>query len=502
MRKSFPLMPQLRVSLLHQKNTLTNIPLRWAQYLYDDPNGAYVVVRINGTGFGWSGGCSTAVKGQETIELDFQVAKACGLKDGQHASVEFLHDVPIAKTVQVEPVGSDDWEILELNAGIMEEQLLNQCRVVNQGQLLHLWVNDIGMKVRVVELDPKETCIRLDRNCEVYVAPKPRESKKLVLPARIVSVSLNEDSHIDLEGKIGLPFEFGYSSGAIVFVQNFDLDHLLLPVSEQAEQQNKRIKSGFFEVYVQPGNQVLLDSQAMQELGLRPLSRIRIQSVSAEPIGGGEITVQTNRIVQSSSHTLKIVKEALSLKKYIFDGLYFRLSGNPAVQVLLQFQSDKKGDRFVVPQFIRTDPGVLEKIDWKHRVHTQLQLPQFPSFDFRKYEMPGFKKVLECCLMHLEDCHLQRYFELRTPPIGGLLVHGKTTSGKTTLLRKIAYESRRKWSYFSIYVDCNEIKTLKLSIIQKYIDRIIMQCKWHQPTLLLLDNLDSLAQSDSEVYFA
>jgi hypothetical protein len=494
-------MPQLRVSLVHQKNTLTNIPLRWAQYLYDDPNGAQVVVKINGTGFGWSGGCSTAVKGQETIELDFQVAKACGLKDGQFYSVEFLNDVPVATTVQVEPLGSDDWEILELNAGLMEEQLLNQCRVVNQGQILHLWVNDIAMNVRVVEIDPKEKCVRLDRNCEVYVAPKPRETKKQDIPARIVTVSLHEDSQLELDGKVGLPLGFGYSTGSIVFVQNFDLDHLLLPVSEQGEKQNKRIKAGFFEVSIVNGNQVLLNAQEMQELGLRPLSRIRIQSVNSGSLASCEITVQTNRMLQSSAHTLKMVKEALGLRKFIYDGLYFRLNGPPAVQVLLQFHGDKKSDRFAVPAFIQTDSEILSKIEWKHQVHAQLQLPDIVSFDNVRHEMPGFKKVVDCCLKHVEECHLQRFFDLRTPPIGGLLVHGKTTSGKTTLLRTIADESRRKWGYFSIYVDCNEIKTLTLSLTHQYLDRIILQCKWHQPTLLLLDNLDSLVQSESEVHF-
>jgi len=34
--------------------------------------------------------------------------------------------VPTAKVIEVEPVSSDDWEVLEQNSGHLEEELLNQ----------------------------------------------------------------------------------------------------------------------------------------------------------------------------------------------------------------------------------------------------------------------------------------------------------------------------------------------------------------------------------------
>jgi hypothetical protein len=41
-------------------------------------------------------------------------------------SLHALPDMPFASNVSVEPANEDDWEQVELNAGYMEEQLLNQ----------------------------------------------------------------------------------------------------------------------------------------------------------------------------------------------------------------------------------------------------------------------------------------------------------------------------------------------------------------------------------------
>lgn len=39
-----------------------------------------------------------------------------------------MPDVPVADSIEVEPLTSMDWEVLEANAGYLEEQILNQVR--------------------------------------------------------------------------------------------------------------------------------------------------------------------------------------------------------------------------------------------------------------------------------------------------------------------------------------------------------------------------------------
>ena len=73
----------------------------------------------------------------------------------------------------------DDWEILEAEAGHLEEQLLNQVGVVQVGSPLGLWAhNRVLIRVKVTAVEPGPVA-RLGMGTEVRVAPRarPREAE-------------------------------------------------------------------------------------------------------------------------------------------------------------------------------------------------------------------------------------------------------------------------------------------------------------------------------------
>ena len=72
----------------------------------------------------WGG----AVASGQALEVPAALARRQGLTEGARVSVRALPDTPAAQAVCVEPDSIDDWEQLELNAGYIEEQLLNQAR--------------------------------------------------------------------------------------------------------------------------------------------------------------------------------------------------------------------------------------------------------------------------------------------------------------------------------------------------------------------------------------
>jgi len=39
----------------------------------------------------------------------------------------------------------DDWEVIQLHAGLLEDQVLNQVRAVSEGLTLPLWISDSSM---------------------------------------------------------------------------------------------------------------------------------------------------------------------------------------------------------------------------------------------------------------------------------------------------------------------------------------------------------------------
>jgi peroxin-1 len=56
------------------------------------------------------------------------LARALGLAEGSRVALRALPEAPQAVSVTVEPASEDDWEVVQLNAEYLEEQLLNQVR--------------------------------------------------------------------------------------------------------------------------------------------------------------------------------------------------------------------------------------------------------------------------------------------------------------------------------------------------------------------------------------
>ncbi|KAI8379654.1 P-loop containing nucleoside triphosphate hydrolase protein [Radiomyces spectabilis] len=114
---------------------------------------------------------------------------AIGLSEGQKINVEFCRNVADCVSVHVEPYTEDDWEILELHAGYVEENLLSQIRVVYTNQLMCVWIHGRTLvRLRVAQLDPQNGYVKLNTNSEVIVAPKVRKSTK---PADIAAQQLS-----------------------------------------------------------------------------------------------------------------------------------------------------------------------------------------------------------------------------------------------------------------------------------------------------------------------
>ncbi|KAJ3241072.1 Peroxisome biosynthesis protein pex1 [Chytriomyces hyalinus] len=156
--------------------------------------------------FGWSGLYSAPVLGTHpkdakssllTVEIDASVVASLGLREGDKSQITILTNAPVASAVNVEPLSSDDWEILELHAEILEVEFLKQCRVVYPGQPILIWVRrQTLIRLRVVEISPSDApFLRLDNNSEVIVAPKDRAS---AAPAAATA----ESNELDVHGSI------------------------------------------------------------------------------------------------------------------------------------------------------------------------------------------------------------------------------------------------------------------------------------------------------------
>lgn len=108
-----------------------------------------------------------------------------GLHTLQQSQEEFLVSVqPIymvkhASAVYLEPLTTNDWELIEMYAGQLEAGLLlSQVSIVYPTQTLSLQLGTDIVHLRVLENGFSMNCLHLVAESEVIIAPKPRETKK------------------------------------------------------------------------------------------------------------------------------------------------------------------------------------------------------------------------------------------------------------------------------------------------------------------------------------
>ncbi|XP_068432506.1 peroxisomal ATPase PEX1 isoform X2 [Clinocottus analis] len=109
------------------------------------------------------------------VELCRQLGEKLGLSDGEQGFLRPCHQVSSVHQVFVEPLSSDDWEILELHSAALEQQLLDQIRVVFQDAVFPVWVGShTAIYIQIASLSPSVPYGRLEQFTELVVSPKNR----------------------------------------------------------------------------------------------------------------------------------------------------------------------------------------------------------------------------------------------------------------------------------------------------------------------------------------
>ncbi|KND02495.1 AAA family ATPase peroxin 1 [Spizellomyces punctatus DAOM BR117] len=370
---------KLTVAFANLHSCFVHLPPSWSNALWDRLKAlkaGEVVLELlwadksTGSGgkafVGWAGGATTRTSqngplssspDSEYLELDAQYGRALGLREGQVVNVEFCKDVVSGTSVHVEPLTADDWEILELHAGYLEEQFLNQVRIVWKDQIITIWVHSQTLiKLKVVETNPNARCIKLDTDAEVIVAPKqrwkpssnskpdnaPLESAAPKIKTPSVGVRLlPTEAFTPRPGAISdLPIPTIFMSsgswiepivdGQIVFIKKRTLEKKQTPepepvnkeeVSGQESERNFVAPEGAY-VYLQcdntvPKGHVWANEAVWLPLGLSAFNRLRVSKVSKAPCEVRKIVVQ--RVVWGLQETNLVLRGKSSEREALID---------------------------------------------------------------------------------------------------------------------------------------------------------------------------------------
>ncbi|KAJ3177904.1 Peroxisome biosynthesis protein pex1 [Geranomyces variabilis] len=274
----------------------------------------------------WAGGAATKDRRQQSdfIEIDAQYGRALGIREGQTVHVEFCKDVAIGRSVNVEPLTVDDWEILELHAGYLEAQFLNQVRVVWKDQILTVWVHgQTVIKLKVIETDPDAPCVTLDTDAEVIVAPKQRWTPAAPVAPSDKATASEFSSAAPSQSSRLLPFDaFNPSDvgiaddpalptlylpqlkadgstydGSIVYIKKRDFAPGKQASADDADKENPtvngnqdvvRMPTGIFvhcrHVPRLPAGHLWANAAVQTLLGLTAFTRVRLQATADEPL--------------------------------------------------------------------------------------------------------------------------------------------------------------------------------------------------------------------------
>lgn len=101
-------------------------------------------------------------------------AECLGLEEGEQIEV-FSHSAPLARSVMVQPNSIDDFEVVELQATFIEENLLKQVSVLMPGMAFPVWVHGLVAMLRVDPADANTSpCFMLGLDTEVEIESRRR----------------------------------------------------------------------------------------------------------------------------------------------------------------------------------------------------------------------------------------------------------------------------------------------------------------------------------------
>lgn len=125
---------------------------------------------------GWSGMSSSKIR---TLEIDPIFAQSLNLSDKHQVTLNLKLNNFETTQINLEPVTSSDWELVELHAQILEDKLLSQSRCVSMNQVLVVYPSQTtSAKLIVTDIGTKDrNYAKISPMCEVSIAPKVRVKK-------------------------------------------------------------------------------------------------------------------------------------------------------------------------------------------------------------------------------------------------------------------------------------------------------------------------------------
>ncbi|RCI02644.1 Peroxisome biosynthesis protein pex1 [Rhizopus stolonifer] len=550
------------------RSCLVNLPNKWVNALLDQKKVPQNVILEISSGdnkkvyCGWSGEASKPLQPNsvfihgangklDVLELDPQLGTALGLQEGQKVQVEFCRNVPECTTVHVEPLTEDDWEILELHAGYVEENLLSQLRVVYTHQTICVWIHGKTLvRLAVASIEPKQDYVKLTNQSEVIVAPKVRKSNQPVeevselnnqaiiqktqpsVRLRACSVQLEMDSlsvHVHPDSIESLLNSNGDMPSVIRLTK-------LLPgfsksnKEEQQESDNDQyspVKAVFARLYVSlsvPLNHVVIGSILKSTLEIKDFDIVKVATTTIKKSPLGSLVLKRCVNNSNNNNTIKLgldntqTQQKLNFEASVTKSIQTWLSQFTQDVVLSQgllidLEVDNKKEQFVTQLDAKkgffgsnTASGEIEYTTLVPQQSVSIgfgeQVQKQPTKQNQSKPVIALggvdtmlRKMEQYALANLSKRDLK--YSLSVPGSGGVLVTGAHGSGKTSVVKHIL-NFCHNYHIYTIEINCSEIADERIPVFKEMLQKWFDEAAWHGPSVIFFDDLDRLVPAEVE----
>uniref|UniRef100_A0A668AL38 Peroxisomal ATPase PEX1 n=1 Tax=Myripristis murdjan TaxID=586833 RepID=A0A668AL38_9TELE len=399
------------------------------------------------------------------VELCRQLGEKLGLKDGEQVGgfLRPCQQISSVHQVFVEPLSSDDWEILELHSTTLEQQLLDQIRVVFHDAVFPVWVDrHTAIYIRIASLLPSVSYGRLEQFTELVVSPKSRTgfgNPSGSSPGTSQRQHPNNQSNYDLSSSPGSSLESSvqetshYSTTA--YASSVPQSPQWGGIADLKSLLRYMLKGPYDpvkEVPPVPDIPALLTDSVYRVCGTPPNSLCTINHATTgvvhlfpwgqgvdvgSPAGHSAVTYGMLSKVPSPKELKNKAKQAVDNKKN---------NGVPKAAAAAQDKGDEvKEEEAVVVRLVMTNGAQVF--------------------------------ILTSAVYWLTYSMLS-------------VVLSSQGSGKSTLSRAFCRKAREELDAHVEVVDCKKLQGKRAETVRQMLQDVFEQAEWRQPSVVLLDDLD------------
>ncbi|KAF0699185.1 Aste57867_10237 [Aphanomyces stellatus] len=492
---------------------------------------------------GWVGDIAQS----EDIEISMEFARCLRLADAMEASpgmrvnVSLAPFTPVAQSVEMEPCTSDDWEIIQLHAGYLENEILRQICVVQHNQEIPIRIQQHIVVHLIAILPPDTPFARLSSNSEIAIAPKERQTGLVPdtssfdvsppLTLQPLTVFRADGSTVTLAPEddeiLVHPSTYALLDGTTA---NADDETSFLCASvwpddvDTAPTTARRVAVGRLRCV--PTADVVCDyvgvSTAMQAaLGVESLDRVRLRILKQPPLLPLRIILIADapspddvidlflEWTDACSARVLTPKNRVTLDdgSHLVVHVVFHNTDIPSSADNTNSSTTQPSDNDYVilgddyrptRDVVTVQPPPLSPSTATKGAISDVTAPASLA------SLPGMEPILDAMWKLVfpsigrEACAVRT--RLGVGPPGSIILHGPRGAGKSSLVR--ALETKCKWTFgtmcHTVRVTCRDLRGMKMDTVKGELTAAFDRAHACAPCLLVLDDIDALMPPESD----